>query len=152
MEFKRLGNFLSLPTEKAWVYIERKKIKYLFLLPLFFQQHTHVSCLQFPSSYWISNINSQPKNPSWWRPKGWNASRVILPIKQQQHRLSHLWTPSNHGSVFMNECLAEKQPVLDINMCIVFMMMFFELFLLRKISEFPRGTRTRNLQIAGETL
>ena len=35
----------------------------------------------------------------------------------------------------MNECLAEKQPVLDINMCIVFMMMFFELFLLRKISE-----------------
>ena len=35
--------------------------------------------------------------------------------------------------------------------CIV-MMMFFELFLLRNISEFPSGTRTHNLQIAGETL
>ena len=34
--------------------------------------------------------------------------------------------------------------------CIV--MMFFELFLLRKISEFPSGTRTHNLQITGETL
>ena len=31
-------------------------------------------------------------------------------------------------------------------------MMFFELFLLRNISEFPSGTRTHNLQIAGETL
>ena len=31
-------------------------------------------------------------------------------------------------------------------------MMFFELFLLRKISEFPSGTRTHNLQIAGETV
>ena len=32
------------------------------------------------------------------------------------------------------------------------MMMFFELFLLRKIFEFPSGTRTRNLQIAGDAL
>ena len=30
--------------------------------------------------------------------------------------------------------------------------MFLELFLLRKISEFPKGARTHNLQIAGETL
>ena len=35
--------------------------------------------------------------------------------------------------------------------CIV-MTMFFELFLLRKISEVPSGTRTHNLLIAGETL
>ena len=33
----------------------------------------------------------------------------------------------------------------------MFMMMFFELFLLRKISEFPSGARTHNLLIAGET-
>ena len=32
------------------------------------------------------------------------------------------------------------------------MMMFFELFLLRKISEFSSGTRTHNLQIASETM
>ena len=35
---------------------------------------------------------------------------------------------------------------------VLFMMMFFELFLLIKISEFPSGTRTHNLLIAGETL
>ena len=34
----------------------------------------------------------------------------------------------------------------------IIMMMFFEIFLLRKLSEFPSGTRTHNLQIAGETL
>ena len=32
------------------------------------------------------------------------------------------------------------------------MMMFFERFLLRKISKFPSGTRTPNLLIAGETI
>ena len=36
----------------------------------------------------------------------------------------------------------------DVN---IVMMMFFELFLLRKISEFPSGIRTHNLLIAGET-
>ena len=36
----------------------------------------------------------------------------------------------------------------DVN---IVMMMFFELFLLRKISEFPSGARTHNLLIAGET-
>ena len=34
----------------------------------------------------------------------------------------------------------------------IVMMMFFDVFLLRKTSEFPSGTRTDNLQIAGETL
>ena len=33
----------------------------------------------------------------------------------------------------------------------IVIMMFFELFLLRKISEFPSGIQTHNLQIAGET-
>ena len=37
---------------------------------------------------------------------------------------------------------------LDVN---IVMMMFFELFLLRIISEFPIGTRTHILLIAGET-
>ena len=32
------------------------------------------------------------------------------------------------------------------------MMMFFELFLLREIAEFPSGTWTHNIMIAGETL
>ena len=36
---------------------------------------------------------------------------------------------------------------LDVN---IVMMMFFELYLLKKISEFPSGTRTHNLMIAGE--
>ena len=34
----------------------------------------------------------------------------------------------------------------------IVMTMFFELFLLRNISEVPSGTRTHNLLIAGETL
>ena len=37
----------------------------------------------------------------------------------------------------------------DVN---IVMMMFFELFLLIKISEFPSGTRTHNLLIADEML
>ena len=60
-------------------------------------------------------------------------------------------------SVYLLESLLNRLKFLKLDVCYLgpkycFMMMLFELLLLRKISEFPSGTRTHNLLIAGETL